>query len=217
MSQKDFWTAEPGSMWTNPPHIHSTTKSICKPLQLPPSLFASLPRHPCPFLSFSSFSFRCTPDTRAMIFTQVSLSLFSLSSSSVLPPSCVPSHKGQDAVDEQGHDGSAEQAGHRHCHEPSQEDVPEEAPVHCFLGTDPTHGHDWAHLEAAARREERKQLDAVQNISNCQSQRNAEELQVVQAFFMTDTKDHFVFKKCPLSHLTFPVLIYTVCLTIIYP
>lgn len=124
-----------------------------------------------------------------MIFTQVSLSLslslpLSLFSSSALPPSREPSHIGQDAVDEQGHDGSAEQAGHGHSHEPSQEDIPEEAPVHCFLGTDPTHGHDWAHLEAAARRKERKQSAAKQNKHlNCQSQINSEELQIVQDFF----------------------------------
>lgn len=62
----------------------------------------------------------------------------------------MPSDEGQDAVDEQGHDGGAEQAGHRHRDEPRQEDVPEEAPVHGLLGADPAHGHDRAHLEAAA-------------------------------------------------------------------
>lgn len=147
----------PGSIWTNPPHIHSTTKSICKTLPLPPSL----PRHPCPLLLFNSSSFICNTDT--MIFTQVSLSLsLSLSSSPVLLPCRAPSDEGQDAVDEQGHDGGAEQASHGHCDKPRQEDVPEEAPVHCFLGADPTHGHDWAHLEAAARREERPQSAAAQ-------------------------------------------------------
>lgn len=90
-----------------------------------------------------------------------SLSL-SLSSSPVLPPCRAPSDEGQDAVDEQGHDGGAEQASHGHCDKPRQEDVPEEAPVHRFLGADPTHGHDWAHLEAAARREERPQSAAAQ-------------------------------------------------------
>lgn len=60
-----------------------------------------------------------------------------------------PSHEGQDAVDQQGHDGGAEQAGHGHGDEPRQEDVPEEAPVHCLLGADPADGHDRAHLEAA--------------------------------------------------------------------
>lgn len=72
----------------------------------------------------------------------------------------MPSDKGQDAVDEQGHDGSAEQAGDGHCDEPCQEDVPEEAPVHRFLRADPTHGHDRAHLEAAARTG-RKETSAV--------------------------------------------------------
>lgn len=62
----------------------------------------------------------------------------------------MPSDEGQDAVDEQGHDGGAEQAGHRHRDEPGQEDVSEEAPVHGLLGADPAHGHDRAHLEAAA-------------------------------------------------------------------
>lgn len=57
------------------------------------------------------------------------------------------SHEGQDAIDQQGHDGSAEQASHRHGDEPGQEDVPEEAPVHRLLGADPAHGHDRAHLE----------------------------------------------------------------------
>lgn len=88
-----------------------------------------------------------------MILTQVSLS--------VLPPSRVPSDKGQDAVDEQGHDGSAEQASHGHCDEPRQEDVPEEAPVHCFMGANPTHGHNRTHLEGAAKKE--KPSAAAQN------------------------------------------------------
>lgn len=67
------------------------------------------------------------------------------------PENSALSHQGQDAVDQQGHDGGAEQAGHGHGDEPRQEDVPEEAPVHRFLGADPAHGHDRAHLEAAAR------------------------------------------------------------------
>lgn len=62
----------------------------------------------------------------------------------------MPSDEGQDAVDEQGHDGGAEEAGHGHRDKPRQEDVPEEAPVHRLLGADPTHGHDRAHLEDAA-------------------------------------------------------------------
>lgn len=48
MSQKDLWTTEPGSMWTNPPHIYSTTKSTCKPSSL-------LPRHPCASTLFLLF------------------------------------------------------------------------------------------------------------------------------------------------------------------
>lgn len=74
-------------------------------------------------------------------------------------PSCIlhrspsrplpPSDEGQDAVDEQGHDGGAEQASHRHRDEPGQEDVPEEVPVHGFLGADPAHGYDRAHLDGA--------------------------------------------------------------------
>lgn len=109
------------------------------------------------FPLFISFSFICNPRCSSKDFhPSFPLSLWlSSSSSSVLPPGSVPSDKGQDAVDEQGHDGSAEQASHGHRDEPRQEDVPEEAPVHCFLGADPAHGHDWAHLEAAARRGER--------------------------------------------------------------
>lgn len=74
------------------------------------------------------------------------------------PPTPTPpeqhalSHEGQDAVDQQGHDGGAEQAGHRHGDEPGQEDVPEEAPVHRLLGADPAHGHHRAHLEDRTKR-----------------------------------------------------------------
>lgn len=152
MSQKDLWTTEPGSMWTNPPHIYSTTKSTCKPSSL-------LPRHPCASTLFLLFHLQPT-HSRYDIYPSspppLSLSPRLSFSSSALPPGVAPSDVGQDAVDKQGHDGGAEQAGHRHRDKPRQEDVPEEAPVHCFLGADPTHSHNWAHLEAAARREERK-------------------------------------------------------------
>lgn len=56
------------------------------------------------------------------------------------------SHVGQDAVDEDGHDGGAEQAGHGHRDEPRQEDVPEETPVHRLPGAQPAHGDHRAHL-----------------------------------------------------------------------
>lgn len=92
-------------------------------------------------------------------------------SSSALPPGGVPSDEGQNAVDEQRHDGGAEQAGHGHRDEPSQEDVSEEAPVNGLLGADPAHGHDRAHLEVPARtrrglggRRGRKEQSAVARI-----------------------------------------------------
>lgn len=106
---------------TNPPHIHGTTKSTRAP---PISLF-SLFISPLCYLQPTRKTGR--------------------------PPSnSTPSHEGQDAVDQQGHDGGAEHARHGHGDEPRQEDVPEEAPIHRFLGADPAHGHDRAHLEAAA-------------------------------------------------------------------
>lgn len=143
MSQKrslDYWARQ----LQNQPSSH--------PQYNPPSVnhWTSVTLALCPH--FLSFSFICNPDTRALIFTQIPLSLFFLWPSSVLPPGCVPSHIGQDAVDEQGHDGGAEQAGHGHRDEPRQEDVPEEAPVHSFLRADPTHGHNRTHLQATAGR-----------------------------------------------------------------
>lgn len=173
MSQKDFWTTEPCSIWTNPPHTHSATKSMCKPLNSHP---------PCPFLSLHFLSLYLQPTLELWFSPRFpSLSLWLSSSSSVLPPGSMPSDKGQDAVDEQGHDGSAEQAGDGHCDEPCQEDVPEEAPVHRFLRADPAHGHDWAHLEAAARRGERKH-QREHRTKALTRQRQCEELQVVHAF-----------------------------------
>lgn len=42
---------EPGSMWTNPPHIHSTTKSMCE-TSAASSLSPPPRRHPCSFPLF---------------------------------------------------------------------------------------------------------------------------------------------------------------------
>lgn len=164
-----LWTTEPGSMWTNPPHIHSTTESMCKPLQLPPSplLLPSSPLSATPTHIYDSFS----PSLSFSLSDSLSPPLLSLPA---------PSDEGQDAVDEDGHDGGAEQAGHGHRDEPRQEDVPEEAPVHCSLGADPTHGHDRAHLEAAARSGERKTISSSteQNVQT-QSRRRAAGLSVL--------------------------------------
>ena len=134
-----------------------------------PSVNLSTPRHPLPFsLSSLQSLFSANPDTRAVIFTQVSHSLsFTLFLFFFVPPGRAPSDEGQDAVDEQGHDGSAEQAGHGHRDKPRQEDVPEEAPVHCFLGADPTDSHDWADLEGRRPgRGEGTQSEAAQNRSS---------------------------------------------------
>ncbi|MEQ2208265.1 hypothetical protein XENOCAPTIV_011674, partial [Xenoophorus captivus] len=92
-----------------------------------------------------------------------SLTLLFLSSLLALPATSL-SDIGQDAVDEQGHDGGAEQAGHRHRDEPGQEDVPKEVPIHGFLGSDPAHGYDRAHLETANGEKEERQSAAELNL-----------------------------------------------------
>lgn len=62
-----------------------------------------------------------------------------------------PSHEREDPVHEEGHDSSTEQPRHGHGHEPSHEDVPEEAPVHGLPRADPAHGHHGAHLQKHER------------------------------------------------------------------
>lgn len=57
----------------------------------------------------------------------------------------------QYAVDEQGHDSSAEEACYRDGHKPGQEDVPEKTPVHGLPGAEPAHRHHWAHLHPQQR------------------------------------------------------------------
>lgn len=47
----------------------------------------------------------------------------------------------QYAVDEQGHDSSAEEACYRDGDKPGQEDIPEETPVHSLLRADPAYRH----------------------------------------------------------------------------
>ena len=53
----------------------------------------------------------------------------------------------QDPVDEDGHNGSTDQARDGHSHEPRHEDVPEQTPVHCLSRTQPSNCDHRAHLE----------------------------------------------------------------------
>lgn len=53
----------------------------------------------------------------------------------------------QDAVDEDGHDGSANQARDGHSHKPRHEDVSEQAPVYCLPWAQPSYCNHRAHLK----------------------------------------------------------------------
>ena len=55
--------------------------------------------------------------------------------------------RSQDAVDEDGHDGGADQARDGHGHKPSHEDVPEQTPVDRLPWAQPAYGHHRAHLQ----------------------------------------------------------------------
>lgn len=117
LKKKDLWTSEPGSMGTKP---------------------SSHPQHnQSPRVNLPHFHILVSFETHATMCC-----FYFFTTPLALPLLCSPSDVGQDAVDEQSHDGGAEQARHRHRDEPGQEDVPEEAPVHGFLRADPTHGHD---------------------------------------------------------------------------
>lgn len=53
----------------------------------------------------------------------------------------------QDAVNEDGHDGSADQARDGNCHKPRHEDVSEQTPVYSLSWTQPSYSNHRAHLE----------------------------------------------------------------------
>lgn len=63
------------------------------------------------------------------------------------PPARGAAECSQDAVDEDGHDGSTDQTRDGHGHKPRHEDVPEQTPVYCLPWTQPSYCHHWAHLE----------------------------------------------------------------------
>lgn len=56
----------------------------------------------------------------------------------------------QDAIDEEGHDGGTDQARYGHSHKPGHEDVPEQPPVDCLPGAQPSNCNNRANLETKA-------------------------------------------------------------------
>lgn len=59
-----------------------------------------------------------------------------------------PDGGSQNNVYEESHDGSADQPRDGNCNKPSDEDVPEQTPVHRLPGAQPSHGHHRADLHS---------------------------------------------------------------------
>ena len=53
----------------------------------------------------------------------------------------------EDAIDEDGHDGSTYQARDGHCNKPCHEDISKQTPVYCLPWTQPSNCHDRANLK----------------------------------------------------------------------